>query len=175
MSFILWLCDSFCKQCLSLQMKKHMQKFWSLVSFSLSGQRFPLFTAVYQICFEGKPVQEMITCLQSHPEHMWVAPEASLISIHRWRPLTTSAICTSTCGWRTSSVCQNPQNSMDTNTWPLTPNFLVGLHSCHADIFSMWIIWYWRCERGLIGPPVVTQFWDRCFVCHIKAWVITYS
>ncbi|XP_069028051.1 glycerol-3-phosphate dehydrogenase 1-like protein [Embiotoca jacksoni] len=32
--------------------------------------KFPLFTAVYQICFEGRPVQEMIACLQSHPEHM---------------------------------------------------------------------------------------------------------
>ncbi|KAM7382352.1 hypothetical protein PAMP_002085 [Pampus punctatissimus] len=32
--------------------------------------KFPLFTAVYQICFEKKPVQEMISCLQSHPEHM---------------------------------------------------------------------------------------------------------
>uniref|UniRef100_A0A3Q0SS78 Glycerol-3-phosphate dehydrogenase [NAD(+)] n=1 Tax=Amphilophus citrinellus TaxID=61819 RepID=A0A3Q0SS78_AMPCI len=32
--------------------------------------KFPLFTAVYQICFEGRPVQEMISCLQSHPEHM---------------------------------------------------------------------------------------------------------
>nr|XP_014346640.1 PREDICTED: glycerol-3-phosphate dehydrogenase 1-like protein isoform X2 [Latimeria chalumnae] len=31
--------------------------------------KFPLFTAVYQICYEGKPVQEMISCLQSHPEH----------------------------------------------------------------------------------------------------------
>uniref|UniRef100_A0A3B4GDB5 Glycerol-3-phosphate dehydrogenase [NAD(+)] n=1 Tax=Pundamilia nyererei TaxID=303518 RepID=A0A3B4GDB5_9CICH len=29
--------------------------------------RFPLFTAVYQICFEKRPVQEMISCLQSHP------------------------------------------------------------------------------------------------------------
>ncbi|XP_060778262.1 glycerol-3-phosphate dehydrogenase 1-like protein [Neoarius graeffei] len=33
-------------------------------------EKFPLFTAVYQICFEGKPVQDMISCLQSHPEHM---------------------------------------------------------------------------------------------------------
>ncbi|CAB1321240.1 unnamed protein product [Coregonus sp. 'balchen'] len=32
--------------------------------------KFPLFGAVYQICFEGKPVQEMISCLQSHPEHL---------------------------------------------------------------------------------------------------------
>ncbi|XP_056619150.1 glycerol-3-phosphate dehydrogenase 1-like protein [Triplophysa dalaica] len=32
--------------------------------------KFPLFTAVYQICFNGKPVQDMITCLQSHPEHL---------------------------------------------------------------------------------------------------------
>lgn len=32
--------------------------------------KFPLFSAVYQICFEGKPVHDMITCLQSHPEHM---------------------------------------------------------------------------------------------------------
>uniref|UniRef100_A0AAR2IMT5 Glycerol-3-phosphate dehydrogenase [NAD(+)] n=1 Tax=Pygocentrus nattereri TaxID=42514 RepID=A0AAR2IMT5_PYGNA len=33
-------------------------------------EKFPLFTAVYQICFEGKPVQDMIRCLQSHPEHL---------------------------------------------------------------------------------------------------------
>ncbi|XP_066543483.1 glycerol-3-phosphate dehydrogenase [NAD(+)], cytoplasmic [Amia ocellicauda] len=32
--------------------------------------KFPLFTAVYQICFEGRPVQDFIICLQSHPEHM---------------------------------------------------------------------------------------------------------
>ncbi|KAK7886058.1 hypothetical protein WMY93_025679 [Mugilogobius chulae] len=32
--------------------------------------KFPLFSAVYLICFEGKPVRDMITCLQSHPEHM---------------------------------------------------------------------------------------------------------
>ncbi|TSQ69477.1 Glycerol-3-phosphate dehydrogenase 1-like protein [Bagarius yarrelli] len=33
-------------------------------------EKFPLFTSVYQICFEGKPVQDMISCLQSHPEHL---------------------------------------------------------------------------------------------------------
>uniref|UniRef100_UPI003EBB36EC glycerol-3-phosphate dehydrogenase 1-like protein isoform 3 n=1 Tax=Danio rerio TaxID=7955 RepID=UPI003EBB36EC len=33
-------------------------------------EKFPLFTAVYQICFEDKPVRDMITCLQSHPEHL---------------------------------------------------------------------------------------------------------
>uniref|UniRef100_A0A673YHD8 Glycerol-3-phosphate dehydrogenase [NAD(+)] n=1 Tax=Salmo trutta TaxID=8032 RepID=A0A673YHD8_SALTR len=32
--------------------------------------KFPLFASVYQICFEGKAVQEFITCLQNHPEHM---------------------------------------------------------------------------------------------------------
>ncbi|MEE6466143.1 hypothetical protein FKM82_006853 [Ascaphus truei] len=32
--------------------------------------QFPLFTAVYQICYEGKPVEGVISCLQSHPEHM---------------------------------------------------------------------------------------------------------
>ncbi|XP_023275933.1 glycerol-3-phosphate dehydrogenase [NAD(+)], cytoplasmic-like [Seriola lalandi dorsalis] len=32
--------------------------------------QFPLFAAVYQICFEGKEVKEFITCLQNHPEHM---------------------------------------------------------------------------------------------------------
>ncbi|XP_030045881.1 glycerol-3-phosphate dehydrogenase 1-like protein [Microcaecilia unicolor] len=31
--------------------------------------KFPLFTAIYEICYEGKPVLEMISCLQSHPEH----------------------------------------------------------------------------------------------------------
>ncbi|CAI9534485.1 unnamed protein product [Staurois parvus] len=33
-------------------------------------EKFPLFTAVYLICYEGKPVTEFITCLQNHPEHM---------------------------------------------------------------------------------------------------------
>ncbi|XP_073318794.1 glycerol-3-phosphate dehydrogenase 1-like protein [Pagrus major] len=32
--------------------------------------KFPLFSAVYQICFKGKEVKEFITCLQNHPEHM---------------------------------------------------------------------------------------------------------
>ncbi|XP_048474920.1 glycerol-3-phosphate dehydrogenase 1-like protein [Rhincodon typus] len=31
--------------------------------------KFPLFTAVYQICYESKPVSEFIKCLQDHPEH----------------------------------------------------------------------------------------------------------
>ncbi|CAG6016136.1 unnamed protein product [Menidia menidia] len=30
---------------------------------------FPLFTAVYQICYEKRPVQDMISCLQNHPLH----------------------------------------------------------------------------------------------------------
>ncbi|NXI59931.1 GPD1L protein, partial [Chloroceryle aenea] len=33
-------------------------------------EKFPLFTAVYQICYEGKPVSDVIKCLQSHPVHM---------------------------------------------------------------------------------------------------------
>uniref|UniRef100_A0A8C2JT04 Glycerol-3-phosphate dehydrogenase [NAD(+)] n=1 Tax=Cyprinus carpio TaxID=7962 RepID=A0A8C2JT04_CYPCA len=33
-------------------------------------EKFPLFNAVYQICFQGHPVKEFITCLQNHPEHM---------------------------------------------------------------------------------------------------------
>uniref|UniRef100_A0AAQ4P5L8 Glycerol-3-phosphate dehydrogenase [NAD(+)] n=1 Tax=Gasterosteus aculeatus aculeatus TaxID=481459 RepID=A0AAQ4P5L8_GASAC len=32
--------------------------------------KYPLFSAVYQICFEGKEVKEFITCLQNHPEHI---------------------------------------------------------------------------------------------------------
>ncbi|XP_030631953.1 glycerol-3-phosphate dehydrogenase 1b isoform X2 [Chanos chanos] len=32
--------------------------------------KFPLFNAVYQICFQGHPVKEFISCLQNHPEHM---------------------------------------------------------------------------------------------------------
>ena len=30
---------------------------------------FPLFTVVYQICHEGRPVAELIPCLQNHPEY----------------------------------------------------------------------------------------------------------
>ncbi|XP_042262281.1 glycerol-3-phosphate dehydrogenase [NAD(+)], cytoplasmic-like [Thunnus albacares] len=33
-------------------------------------EKFPLFTAVYQICFNNHPVKEFINCLQNHPEHM---------------------------------------------------------------------------------------------------------
>ncbi|XP_019411970.1 PREDICTED: glycerol-3-phosphate dehydrogenase [NAD(+)], cytoplasmic [Crocodylus porosus] len=33
-------------------------------------EKFPLFTAVYQICYKGRPVAEFITCLQNHPEHI---------------------------------------------------------------------------------------------------------
>ncbi|XP_009863035.1 PREDICTED: LOW QUALITY PROTEIN: glycerol-3-phosphate dehydrogenase [NAD(+)], cytoplasmic-like, partial [Apaloderma vittatum] len=33
-------------------------------------EKFPLFTAVYQICYEGRPVTDFIKCLQNHPEHM---------------------------------------------------------------------------------------------------------
>uniref|UniRef100_A0A8C6U206 Glycerol-3-phosphate dehydrogenase [NAD(+)] n=1 Tax=Neogobius melanostomus TaxID=47308 RepID=A0A8C6U206_9GOBI len=32
--------------------------------------KFPLFNAVYQICYQGHPVAEFISCLQNHPEHM---------------------------------------------------------------------------------------------------------
>uniref|UniRef100_H6ULF9 Glycerol-3-phosphate dehydrogenase [NAD(+)] n=1 Tax=Plecoglossus altivelis TaxID=61084 RepID=H6ULF9_PLEAT len=32
--------------------------------------KFPLFNAVYQICFNGHSVKEFITCLQNHPQHM---------------------------------------------------------------------------------------------------------
>ncbi|XP_041431570.1 MGC83663 protein isoform X1 [Xenopus laevis] len=31
--------------------------------------KFPLFEAVYKICYEGHPVTEFISCLQNHPEH----------------------------------------------------------------------------------------------------------
>ncbi|XP_077686098.1 glycerol-3-phosphate dehydrogenase 1-like protein isoform X2 [Eretmochelys imbricata] len=31
--------------------------------------KFPLFSTVYQICYEGKLVQEFISCLQNHPQH----------------------------------------------------------------------------------------------------------
>lgn len=37
---------------------------------ALSPSRFPLFTAVYNVCYEGQPVGEFIRCLQNHPEHM---------------------------------------------------------------------------------------------------------
>uniref|UniRef100_A0A493T656 Glycerol-3-phosphate dehydrogenase [NAD(+)] n=2 Tax=Anas platyrhynchos platyrhynchos TaxID=8840 RepID=A0A493T656_ANAPP len=37
-------------------------------------EKFPLFTAVYQICYEGKPVTDVIKCLQNHPEHMQRGP-----------------------------------------------------------------------------------------------------
>ncbi|KAG2468121.1 GPDA dehydrogenase, partial [Polypterus senegalus] len=34
------------------------------------ADKFPLFMAVYEICYEGRPVTEFIKCLQNHPEHM---------------------------------------------------------------------------------------------------------
>ncbi|XP_041896500.1 glycerol-3-phosphate dehydrogenase 1-like protein [Corvus kubaryi] len=32
--------------------------------------KFPLFTTVYKICYEGQSIQDFIICLQNHPEHM---------------------------------------------------------------------------------------------------------
>ncbi|KAJ7424987.1 Glycerol-3-phosphate dehydrogenase [NAD(+)], cytoplasmic [Pitangus sulphuratus] len=32
--------------------------------------KFPLFTTIYKICYEGRSIQEFIMCLQNHPEHM---------------------------------------------------------------------------------------------------------
>lgn len=59
---------------------EHLRKvlFWSVFNnFSsvyllpdLFPCRFPLFTAVYEICYKNKPVSEFITCLQDHPEHL---------------------------------------------------------------------------------------------------------
>ncbi|XP_056157178.1 glycerol-3-phosphate dehydrogenase 1-like protein [Lampris incognitus] len=34
------------------------------------ANKFPLFSAVYMICYKGKEVQKFISCLQNHPEHM---------------------------------------------------------------------------------------------------------
>ncbi|KAM8914352.1 glycerol-3-phosphate dehydrogenase [NAD(+)], cytoplasmic-like isoform 2-T2 [Spinachia spinachia] len=34
------------------------------------AEKFPLFTAVHQICFNGHSVTDFIKCLQNHPEHM---------------------------------------------------------------------------------------------------------
>lgn len=36
----------------------------------LPHSRFPLFTAVYKVCYENLPVGEFIHCLQNHPEHV---------------------------------------------------------------------------------------------------------
>ncbi|XP_053231061.1 glycerol-3-phosphate dehydrogenase [NAD(+)], cytoplasmic isoform X1 [Podarcis raffonei] len=33
------------------------------------ADKFPLFTAVYEICYTGKPVSDFIKCLQNHPQH----------------------------------------------------------------------------------------------------------
>uniref|UniRef100_A0A8C2UDB8 Glycerol-3-phosphate dehydrogenase [NAD(+)] n=2 Tax=Coturnix japonica TaxID=93934 RepID=A0A8C2UDB8_COTJA len=32
-------------------------------------EKFPLFTTIYKICYEGEPVQNFISCLQNHPAH----------------------------------------------------------------------------------------------------------
>ncbi|XP_061332343.1 glycerol-3-phosphate dehydrogenase 1-like protein [Pezoporus flaviventris] len=32
--------------------------------------KFPLFTTIYKICYEGLPIQDFIACLQNHPEHL---------------------------------------------------------------------------------------------------------
>jgi len=41
-----------------------------LKSLNLSEKEYPLFVAVYKICYEGKPMSSFIECLQDHPEHM---------------------------------------------------------------------------------------------------------
>ncbi|MBN3310060.1 GPDA dehydrogenase, partial [Amia calva] len=41
-----------------------------ILSLKKIVDKFPLFNAVYQICYKGHPVTEFISCLQNHPEHM---------------------------------------------------------------------------------------------------------
>ncbi|KAJ8257955.1 hypothetical protein GJAV_G00191560 [Gymnothorax javanicus] len=41
-----------------------------ILSHKKMVHKFPLFTAVYEICYQGHPVSEFINCLQNHPEHM---------------------------------------------------------------------------------------------------------
>ena len=33
-------------------------------------EKFPLFTTIYKICYEGESIQNFISCLQNHPEHV---------------------------------------------------------------------------------------------------------
>ncbi|XP_033109408.1 glycerol-3-phosphate dehydrogenase [NAD(+)], cytoplasmic-like [Anneissia japonica] len=42
-------------------------------------QRFPLLTAVYKICYAGKPADQLIQCLHDHPEHMDIEDCAKVI------------------------------------------------------------------------------------------------
>lgn len=38
--------------------------------FLRASFRFPLFTTIYKICYEGRSIQDFISCLQEHPEHI---------------------------------------------------------------------------------------------------------
>ena len=35
----------------------------------VAGDQFPLFTSVYQCCYEGAPVSDFLKSLENHPAH----------------------------------------------------------------------------------------------------------
>ncbi|XP_047642542.1 glycerol-3-phosphate dehydrogenase [NAD(+)], cytoplasmic isoform X1 [Phacochoerus africanus] len=52
-----------------LQGPQTAQELHSILQHKGLVDKFPLFMAVYQICYENHPVSEFICCLQNHPEH----------------------------------------------------------------------------------------------------------
>ncbi|XP_075407828.1 glycerol-3-phosphate dehydrogenase [NAD(+)], cytoplasmic isoform X2 [Tenrec ecaudatus] len=53
-----------------LQGPQTAQELHSILQHKGLVDKFPLFTAVYKVCYEGQPVAEFIRCLQNHPEHI---------------------------------------------------------------------------------------------------------
>jgi glycerol-3-phosphate dehydrogenase (NAD+) len=52
-----------------LQGPQTAQELHSILQHKGLVDKFPLFMAVYKICYENHPVSEFICCLQNHPEH----------------------------------------------------------------------------------------------------------
>ncbi|XP_038608938.1 glycerol-3-phosphate dehydrogenase [NAD(+)], cytoplasmic [Tachyglossus aculeatus] len=53
-----------------LQGPQTARELHSILRHRSAVDKFPLFVAVYQVCYEGHPVSEFIRCLQNHPQHM---------------------------------------------------------------------------------------------------------
>jgi len=41
-----------------------------LKSLNMAESEYPLFVAVYKICYENQPIDSIIACLRCHPAHM---------------------------------------------------------------------------------------------------------
>lgn len=133
-------------------------------SLPLSRPRFPLFNAVYQICYQGHPITEFIKCLQNHPEHMQAnrLTKCQEKDQHHFHFVPVRKICT--LAHSTASMQQ--ADSIRRREVKLA---CIGLVVCAAAIYSvrskgfLYVPLQYKCFPL---PGFLQECDPACFCCH---------